>query len=176
MVSIPQRMRRLQTRLLAIRLGPGALILPKDVKRIGLRFAPKMNEGHMGPRKFWRHELVRLKYHNPSIPMTVDRTALQDEPAVMSIHIQSEGGEAEKVETVSMKNYHSSDILDALIRLTNARQVEPTEEDREQLAKLEEQRQRSLRDSKLSQEVRARVKREKELLQQARGDIDAQNA
>ncbi|KAF2214627.1 hypothetical protein CERZMDRAFT_36614 [Cercospora zeae-maydis SCOH1-5] len=176
MVSLPQRMRRLQNRLFAIRLGPGALILPKDVKRISLRFAPKMNEGHMGSRKFWRHELVRLKYHNPSVPMTVDRTALQDEQAVMSIHRQPEGEEVERVETINMKNYHSSEILDALIRLTNARQVEPTEEDLEQLAKLEEQRQRSLRDSKLSQEVRARVKREKELLKQARGDIAAQDA
>ncbi|CAK1356302.1 hypothetical protein CB0940_00078 [Cercospora beticola] len=176
MVSLPQRMRKLQNRLLAIRLGPGALVLPKDVKRINLRFAPRINEGHMGPRKFWRHELVRLKYHNPSIPMTVDRTAQQDEPAVLSIHMQPEGADAEKVETVNMKNYRSSEILDALIRLTNARQVEPTEEDQEQLAKLEEQRQKSLRDSKLSQEVRARVRRERELLEQARGDIAAQNA
>lgn len=50
MVSLPQRMRKLQNRLLAIRLGSGALKLPKDVKRIDLRFAPKMNAGHMGPR------------------------------------------------------------------------------------------------------------------------------
>lgn len=90
--------------------------------------------------------------------------------------MQPEGADAEKVETVNMKNYRSSEILDALIRLTNARQVEPTEEDQEQLTKLEEQRQKSLRDSKLSQEVRARVRRERELLEQARGDIAAQNA
>ncbi|USW47735.1 Putative 28S ribosomal protein S25 [Septoria linicola] len=176
MVSLPQRMRKLQNRLLAIRLGPGALVLPRDVKRISLRFAPKMNEGHMGPRKFWRHELVRLKYHNPSVPMTVDRTAQQDEPAVLTIHLQPEDAETEKVETVNMKNYRSSEILDALIQLTKARQVDPTPEDQEQIAKLEDQRQRSQRDSKLSQEVRARVKREKELLEQARGDLAAQNS
>ncbi|KXT16825.1 hypothetical protein AC579_6792 [Pseudocercospora musae] len=176
MVSIPQRMRKLQTRLLAIRMGSGALILPKEVKRINMRFAPRMNQGHMGPRKFWRHELVRLKYHNPSVSMTVDRTALQDDPAVMSIHFSNPDSESpeERVETLNMKNYTSSEILDAVVKLTKAYPVEPTPEDLEEMQKLEEQRIRSARDSKLSQEVRARVKREQQLLEQARGNIAAQ--
>lgn len=50
MVSIPQRMRKLQTKLLAIRLGSGALILPKNVTRIHMRFAQKIEGGHAGPR------------------------------------------------------------------------------------------------------------------------------
>lgn len=48
--SLSQRMRKLQTKLLSIRLGSGAYVLPKDIKRIHLRFAPKINGGHMGPR------------------------------------------------------------------------------------------------------------------------------
>ena len=48
--SLSQRMRKLQTKLLSIRLGSGAFVLPKDIKRIHLRFAPKINGGHMGPR------------------------------------------------------------------------------------------------------------------------------
>jgi len=43
-------MRKLQTKLLSIRLGSGAFVLPKDIKKIHLRFAPKINGGHMGPR------------------------------------------------------------------------------------------------------------------------------
>ncbi|KAL9534819.1 hypothetical protein SMMN14_01242 [Sphaerulina musiva] len=175
MVSISQRTTKLQNRLVAIRLGSGALKLPSNVKRIDLRFAPKMAAGHMGPRKFWRNELVRLKYHNPTVSMTVDRTALQDDPAVMSVHIQPEDSETEKIEKINMKDYRSSEILDALVQLTKASVIEPTTEDQELLAKLEEQRQRSLRDSKISLELRATVKREKELLQQARGDLDAQS-
>ncbi|EME49827.1 hypothetical protein DOTSEDRAFT_121058 [Dothistroma septosporum NZE10] len=185
MVSLPQRMRKLQTKLLAIRLGSGALVLPKEVKRIHMRFAPHINGGHMGPRKFWRHELVRLKYHNPAVPMTIDRNTLQDDPAVMSVHFgeadvaplqSSESSSDERIETINMKNFTNSEILDALVRLTKAQPVEPTAEEQEELAKLEEQRRRSERDSKLSQEVRARVKREKELLEQARGDLAAQAA
>lgn len=107
--------------------------------------------------------------------MTVDRTALQDDPAVMSVHIQPEDSETEKIEKINMKDYRSSEILDALVQLTKASVIEPTTEDQELLAKLEEQRQRSLRDSKIALESRARVKREKEMLQQARGDLDAQS-
>jgi len=132
----------------------------------------------MGPRKFWRHELVRLKYHNPSVSMTVDRNQTQDGPATMAVHFaDEEAGEAkERVETINMKNFSSSDILDALVRLTKAYPIEPTPEDREELAKLEEQQKRSERDSKLSQEVRAKAKREAQLLEQARGDVAAQSA
>lgn len=50
MPSLSQRLRKLQTKLLAIRLGSGALILPKEVKRIHMRFATRIEGGHMGPR------------------------------------------------------------------------------------------------------------------------------
>jgi large subunit ribosomal protein MRP49 len=50
MVNIPQRVRKLQRSLADIRLGPGAMILPKDVQRIEMRFATRINGGHMGPR------------------------------------------------------------------------------------------------------------------------------
>lgn len=75
-----------------------------------------------------------------------------------------------------MKNYTNSEILDALVQLTKAYPVEPTPDDREELAKLEDHRRKSEKDSKLSQEVRARVRREKELLEQARGDVASQAA
>ncbi|TKA32952.1 hypothetical protein B0A50_01178 [Salinomyces thailandicus] len=202
MVSLPQRMRKLQTRLLAIRLGSGALVLPKDVKRIHMRFARHIDGGHMGPRKFWRHELVRLKYHNPAVPMTIDRTAESTDAAIMSIHfapsesspqtsdsatsspapVQSTTGSTtpsahaptERVQTIDMKHRTDSEILQEVIRLTKAFPVEPTPEEQEEMRLLEEQRVRSTRDSKLSQEVRARQKREQELLEQARGDLASQ--
>ncbi|MBE7181238.1 MAG: hypothetical protein INR71_08520 [Terriglobus roseus] len=36
--------------LLGIRLGPGAAVLPKDIYRINLTFAPRIEGGHMGAR------------------------------------------------------------------------------------------------------------------------------
>lgn len=56
-------MRKLQTKLLAIRLGPGAVVLPKEVKRIHMRFAPKINEGHMGPRYAQDTQILNVMAH-----------------------------------------------------------------------------------------------------------------
>lgn len=152
---------------------------------------------------FWRHELVRLKFHNPAIPMSIDRTASQTDPALLSVHYTnpsapqssssatsapaardsttknttpSEADPTERVETINMTHTTNAEILEAFVRLTKAYPVEPTAEEKEELASLEEQRIRSVAASKLSAEVRARQKREKELLEQARGDIAASQA
>ncbi|KAI5196998.1 hypothetical protein E4T39_07491 [Aureobasidium subglaciale] len=192
MVSLLQRMRKLQT-LLAIRLGPGAAVLPKEISRIHMRFAPKIEGGHWGSRKFWRHELVRLKYHNPAIPMTLDRTAPQTDPALMTIFFAdpeasptsgaapttSTSGDKEpsnyspssRTETIVMTGRTPEHILTDLMKITSARQVEATQEELDTLRSLEEQRLRSERDSKLSLEVREKKKRELSLLAQARGDV-----
>lgn len=82
----------------------------------------------------------------------------------------------ERVETIDMKHRTNSEILNELIRVTGAYPIEPTPEDREEMRMLEEQRLRSQRDAKLSAEVRARAKRERELLEQARGDLAGQAA
>ena len=155
-------------------------------------------------RKFWREELVRLKYHNPAVAMTVERpftTPSVDEEATMSIHFASQSAKqtlssatsspaatdsttasttpsdqepTDRIETINMKNRTNSEILQELMRITKAYPVEPTVEEQDEMRSLEEQSVRSQRDSKMSQEVRARVKREKELLEQARGDLASQ--
>ncbi|KAK1067717.1 hypothetical protein LTR74_006191 [Friedmanniomyces endolithicus] len=195
MVSLPHRMRKLQTRLLAIRIGSGAYILPKDINRIHMRFAPRIEGGHMGPRKFWHHELVRLKYHNPAVSMTTDRTARAEDPAVLSVHFVSPSSTSssddtasssatadstpaaaqptERVSTIDMKHRTNAEILEELVRMTKAQAVEATEAEREELRSLEEQRVKGAKDSAKSLEVRARVAREKQLLEQARGELAA---
>jgi large subunit ribosomal protein MRP49 len=107
--------------------------------------------------------------------MTVDRSAESFDPAIMSIHFQTEGSDAEKVETINMKNYRSSEILEALRSLTKASPVEPTPRDLEEQEKMLEQRAKSLQDSKLSLEVRDKIRRERQLLLQARGSMASAN-
>jgi large subunit ribosomal protein MRP49 len=82
----------------------------------------------------------------------------------------------ERVETIDMKHKTESQILDELIRLTGAYTIEPTAAEKEELRSLEEQRIRSELDSKAAAERRAAAKREKELLEQAKGEIAAQTA
>lgn len=163
-----------------------------------MRFGQKLNGGHMGPRKFWRHELVRLKYHNPAVPMTIDRSALPTDPATLTVFYapadatqtsssptsspaptSSTSGDkapsdytpSDHTSSIIMTNKSSSEILGEVLRLTKAVAVEATPEERETLEKLEEARAKSERDSLLSKEVRERKKREEELLAQARGDL-----
>ncbi|KAK4988266.1 hypothetical protein LTR66_007370 [Elasticomyces elasticus] len=157
-----------------------------------------MNDGHMGPRKFWRQELVRLKYHNPAVSMTVERSTVQHDSATMSIHFTSENapqtsGSAtsapnatsststdkapsnaaptERVETIDMKFKSSNEILKEFMQVTRAMPVEATAEEREVMRSLEEQRIRGERDSKLSLEVRQKKKREEAILAQAKGEV-----
>ncbi|KAI4869063.1 CI-B8 domain-containing protein [Hypoxylon rubiginosum] len=84
MVNPGKRMHK----LLALRHGPGAAILPPEITRIHMDFAQKWNDGHMGPRKFWRTCLPRLKFWNPAIPMLVNRTTDQSAAAKMSIYFR----------------------------------------------------------------------------------------
>ncbi|KAL9051079.1 MAG: hypothetical protein Q9162_006252 [Coniocarpon cinnabarinum] len=49
MVNVLKRMRRLKE-LLDVRLGPGAMVMNPEVKRIHMQFAKKIDNGHMGPR------------------------------------------------------------------------------------------------------------------------------
>ncbi|KAI3323749.1 CI-B8 domain-containing protein [Xylariaceae sp. AK1471] len=87
MVNPGKRMNILQA-LLQLRHGPGAAILPPEITRIHMDFAMKWNDGHFGPRKFWRTCLPRLKYWNPAIPMLVNRFENQAAPATMSIYFR----------------------------------------------------------------------------------------
>lgn len=73
-----------------MRNGPGAAKLPTNVTKIHLEFAHRINDGHMGGRKFWQENLPRLKYHNPEVPMIVNRTHEQTGPATLSIYMSGE--------------------------------------------------------------------------------------
>lgn len=135
--------------------------------------------------------------------MTVDRTAASQDIPTMTISFAPENASltsssptgapvptsstsgdkapsnytpTERVEMIDMKNRTADEILRDFMRVTNATPVEATAEERDQLQALEEARIRSLRDSKTSQEVRAKKKREEALLAQARGDIATQAA
>ncbi|PSK40080.1 hypothetical protein B9Z65_8020 [Elsinoe australis] len=184
-------------KLLAMRIGPGALKLPKDVSRIHFRFAPKMYNGHMGPRKFWRHELVRLKYHNPAVAMTIDRNVTNEEEPIMTVHfatkdasktagsspgaptpttstsgdkVASDYQPSERTESVTMAWKKEEEILDDLIRVTRATAISPTAEERDQLRQLAEDAVRSKKDSERSLAVVAERKRQEAILAEARGE------
>lgn len=97
MVNISKRMRVLKRKLLSVRRGPGAAILPQylpqpnntsspahplqaTLLRLRLDFPPGIGPASKGARAFWRNHLRRLKYHNPALPITVNQSAQKGTP------------------------------------------------------------------------------------------------
>lgn len=210
-----------------VRNGPGAAKLPPNVTKIHMEFAHKWNDGHYGSRNFWQDYLPRLKYHNPQVPMVVNRTREQHGPATLSIYVrtptdgssakptaaaaaaaggQTQGGsggakvpaatdpwsniksssegkarapepaEGEAVVTINMKNVRSEDILKQFLERTGARQLEPTPEDQEELARLAELQERAVYDRDVQRRYREKIQSEKKLLEKARQEADALKA
>lgn len=179
-----------------MRLGRGAAILPRDVKRIHLDFAFKLNDGHLGARKVWRNYLPRLKYHNPAISMSVNRTQNQTGPATLTVFFASPSDPApnayspapsattqktpgsghapfERTITIEMKHRHESEILSELLNLTKASPVEPSPEQEAELEKLAEKERQGGLDRARNAAYTEQKRQEKALLDQARGAVGA---
>lgn len=138
-------------------------------------------------RKFWRQQLRRLKYHNSDVEMNVRRHYDNDPKtttAGMRVYLDSPPPPSaddsttlprkQETKEFNILNLGNLDILNELVRITRAQPVDPTPKELQEMRYLEEQTYRGEKDRRLSLEVRARVKREKELLEQARGELAAQ--
>ncbi|TVY56698.1 hypothetical protein LCER1_G002726 [Lachnellula cervina] len=193
MVNIAQRMTRLKE-LLRLRVGGGAAILPPEVTRLHMDFVMTYDDGHKGPRHFWRNDLRRLKFYNPAVPMTVSRTENPDDPALMTIHFTSASAAAstpppvpttspqtstapssptptERTEVFNIKSRKRFEILEQLMALTNAKKIEPTEEELNEIRELNAKREQSAKDSAFSQKFNAKQKQEKRRMAIARGEL-----
>lgn len=170
-------------------------MLPRDVKRIHLDFAIKFDNGHFGARKFWRNYLPRLKYHNPAVSMTVNRTKDQDGPAILTVFFAPpsrlasttsspaplstatfdtapcEHAPFDRVKTIDMKQIRDSEIMSLLMTLTKATQVMATAEDKAELEEMREDNEIRRQDALIGAKYREKVREEKALLEQARGAV-----
>ncbi|KAK4139170.1 CI-B8 domain-containing protein [Dichotomopilus funicola] len=202
MVNIGHRLRNLDS-LLNLRTGPGAAILPKDVTRIHMRFALRLEGGHMGPRKFFRENLPRLKFHNPTIPMIVQRNDDNAGPATLSIYFREATGSAtaaetpwgitssrvmdgsieppapgpgERVLTINMRGAHSEKILKDFLTKTGAVAVPISPRDEALKRKLEELEVYAEIDRARVLKEHQDYKREKRMLEQAQSEAAALKA
>ncbi|KAK3683594.1 CI-B8 domain-containing protein [Podospora appendiculata] len=198
MVGVVKRMNVLRSKILNIRLGPGAAVLPQDVTRIHMEFAKNIEEGHMGPRKFFKENLPRLKFWNPSVPMIVNRTENQHGSSTLSLYFR-EGGtgateftmpssstkghakapepvEGERVVTIDMKNRRSEMILKDFMDKTGAVPVAPTPQEEAELKDLAELHKRSEIDREIGRKLQEARRREAAMLAQARTEAAALKA
>ncbi|CAI4212474.1 unnamed protein product [Parascedosporium putredinis] len=141
MTGVASRWNKLH-RILNLRVGPGAAVLPNTITRIHLEFASKAGAGHVGPRKFWQDCVRRLKYHNPAVPMIINRTTSADGPAKMTLYFkkpdaQTPADAPARVVELDIKGKRSDAILDVFMRETSAEPVAPTPEEEEAFAQFE---------------------------------------
>ncbi|KAI5466890.1 hypothetical protein BGZ63DRAFT_10648 [Mariannaea sp. PMI_226] len=191
MRSLGERLNLLR-KLVNIQCGPGAAILPPEVTRIHLDFAKRLDGGHMGARKFWLENLPRLKYHNPSIPMIVNRHSQNSQTPTLSIYIRKPDAPAtterrnqaassrdnlskaplpdadERMVTIDMTKKHSSQILEFVIAETKAVPILPTPEEIKEMQELDAMRRQADVDRERVRLLREEKKREEEMLKRAR--------
>ncbi|KAM0465129.1 hypothetical protein ACHAPV_002124 [Trichoderma viride] len=193
MRSLGERLNLLR-KLINIKCGPGAAILPSEVTRIHMDFAISLKGGHMGARKFWKEYLPRLKYHNPSIPMIINRHDQNQLPPTMSIYLRkSDASPAasseplaqpsssrtnlskaqpptadERVVHIDMANKHSSHILEFFMAETRAVPLQPTTEEIVEMQALETLRKNADVDRERVRQLRLEKKKEEDMLKRAR--------
>lgn len=77
----------------------------------------------------------------------------------------------ERVESIEMKHKHEEEILEQLMQITKAVQVNPSPDEELEMKELEDQRARSERDAETTRVYNEKVRQEKALLEQARSAV-----
>lgn len=147
--------------------------------------------GRVVSRKFWRECLPRLKYHNPSIPMIVNRHDQNQSSPLLTIYLRTKSatdgspsaqpassrtnlskaqppGPNEKTVAIDMKNKHSSDILEYFIAETRAKPVQASKEEIAEMQYLGGMKKQAEIDRERVRQLRAEKKKEEEMLKRAR--------
>ncbi|KAK8094427.1 50S ribosomal protein Mrp49 [Apiospora hydei] len=201
MVNPGKRMNILKA-LLNLRHGPGAAILPPEISRLHMDFALRWNDGHMGPRKFWKTCLPRLKFWNPAVPMIINRSSNNAGPATLSIYFRQAAAaaaalphpparrpnrirarptsapapppeEGERVVTIEMKHQHSDAILQEFLQKTGATVLQPSPDELNEMRQTEDLKDRAAIDRSIMKKYIDDKRAEERLLARAREEAEA---
>lgn len=129
--------------------------------------------------------LPRLKYRNPSVPITVKRHKDPAGPCLLHIYTApstpntvapdsttpTDVPDTAPAHTFNVRDLPHSQILATLVKATGATEIQPTPEEQQELLEVEEDKARSQADRVLVREKLVKQKREDELLRMARGEL-----
>jgi large subunit ribosomal protein MRP49 len=120
--------------------------------------------------------LPRIKYRNPSVPISIARHNDPDGPSLLHIYMRSstaapDADSAPPTHTLNIRDQQDSQILDALVKTVGATPIETTPLERQEIADLKELRDRGERDRVEVREKLIKERRELELLKIARGEV-----
>lgn len=130
---------------------------------------------HPSHRRFWREMLPRIKYRNPSVPISISRHNEATGPSLLHIYTRSldstsESGQEEKPShSLEMRNLEESEILDALIAQTGALVIAPTPQELQEMQELKEFHEQSEKERVIVREHLLNERREAQLLKLAKG-------
>jgi large subunit ribosomal protein MRP49 len=148
--------------------------------------------------------LPRIKYRNPTIPISISRHNDPDGPSLLHIYTtaptpqqapttssvsnQAPSSSATPnpqttlvpdtsppTHTLNIRDVNESEILDMLVKTIGATQLEMTEQEKAEMQEMKEQNERSEKDRVEVREKLAKERREQELLKLARGEVPATN-
>ncbi|EAT84961.2 hypothetical protein SNOG_07495 [Parastagonospora nodorum SN15] len=175
----------------------GAVVLPKEVSKIGLEFNKKLYGGHLGARHFWHKILPRIKYRNPALPISIKIHNDPDGPSLLHIYTRQPAPSnpgappsatpnaqttlvpdtSPPTHTLNIREKNESEILDLLLKTVQAQNapLEPSEAELAEMRELEEQKARAERDRVQVREHFLKERREQELLKLARGEVPVAN-
>ncbi|KAF2036162.1 hypothetical protein EK21DRAFT_52887, partial [Setomelanomma holmii] len=171
---------------------------------ISMEFNTKLYGGHRGARKFWREMLPRIKYRNPSIPISINRHTDPDGPSLLHIYtaaptpkqapttssVSNQAPASSETpnpqttlvpdtspptHTLNIRDQDQSEILEALVKTIGATEIQPTEQERAEMQEMKEFKERSEKDRVEVREKLLKERREQELLKLARGEVPATN-
>lgn len=196
--SVLQRAVKVNRKLLSIKTGPGAMILPADITRLHLAFArndfPGNVSRHHGAKKFWREYLPSLKYHNPTVSMTVERSSEATCPAKLTIHYnasaapktlpETSSNDTSSVQTptfgnsfsnvsqtkeINMKSKSNKEILERFIKVSEAKPAEILPSDIQLKGWIDNIQEKSIKEANIMKLHNAKRKRQEDMMAAARG-------
>ena len=80
---------------------------------------------------------------------------------------------ADRTHVVDMKDKEASEVLEEVMAVTQGRQVEPTEQERQEMVEIEQQKERSYQDKIAQLTYMKKVRREQAILEQAKKSVVA---
>jgi large subunit ribosomal protein MRP49 len=152
------------------------------------------HHAHTLSRKFWREMLPRIKYRNPSVPISITRHNDPDGPSLLHIYTRTNPATqspstsappsatpnpqttlvpdtSPPTHTLNIRDQEESQILEALVKTIGATEIQPTEQEKLEMAELAEFKERSEKDRIEVREKLLKERREQELLKLARGEV-----
>jgi large subunit ribosomal protein MRP49 len=134
--------------------------------------------------------LPRIKYRNPSVPISISRHNDPDGPSLLHVYTRTANlstsappsatpnpqttlvpDTSPPTHSLNIRDQEESQILEMLVKTIGATEIQMTEQEKQEMAEMKEFKERSEKDRVEVREKLLKERREQELLKLARGEV-----